>query len=63
MEPKSQLQKTLPVFDRQAVFAEVDKSNVRFQDYTKDERLAFAEEARAIKFGAISSHEARRVRH
>lgn len=41
--------KALPEFDRQAVFAEVDASNRRFEHYTKTERESFAEAARASK--------------
>jgi hypothetical protein len=63
MELETHRVKALPTFERQAIFAEVDKSNVRFEDYTKQQRLVFATEARAQKTGALSSHEARRVRH
>lgn len=63
MALKLQRAKELPAFDRQVVFAEVDKSNVRFEDYTKEQRMVFAAEARAQKLGVIQSHEARRARY
>jgi hypothetical protein len=37
-----------PKFDRVLVFGEVDKSNKRFQNYSREERRVFAEEARAL---------------
>lgn len=53
----------LPAFDRAAVFAEVDKSNLRFEDYSKGEREDFAKQARAVKLGGPVSHEVRRAGH
>ena len=49
MNPKAQHGKAKPTFDRQAVFAEVEASNRRFEDYTKDQRREFAAMARAQK--------------
>jgi hypothetical protein len=63
MALKSQREKKLPAFDREVIFAEVDASNLRFEDYTKQQRAAFAAETRSQKLGAFSAHEARRARH
>jgi len=57
---KLKQQKDLPDFDREAVFAAVDASNKRFDDYSKEERRAFVSEVRAQQLGV---HEARRLRH
>jgi hypothetical protein len=50
----------LPKFDRQAIFAEVDASNRRFEDYTSEERRELATSAKAQRVGM---HEARRARY
>jgi len=59
MNLESQLRKTKPVFNRSAVFAEVEKSNARFEGYSKEQRRAFAGVARALK--VLSGHEVRRA--
>ena len=59
MALKSQREK-LPAFDRKVIFAEVDASNRRFEDYTKEQRQKFASEARAVRLGV---YEASRPRH
>lgn len=49
MSLKTQLNKTKPAFNRAAVFAEVEKSNLRFESYSKAQRKVFAAVARALK--------------
>jgi len=36
-------------FDREAIFAEVDASNKRFETYTEEQRKQFSEEARRLR--------------
>lgn len=62
MSLKNQTKQSLPEFDRAAVFAEVDNSNRRFDDYSKEQRAAFAQQVRSAKTGAIRN-EVRRARH
>jgi hypothetical protein len=59
MAIKSQ-SKELPAFDRAVIFAEVDASNQRFENYTAAQRRELAAAAKAQRVGM---HEARRVRH
>jgi hypothetical protein len=59
MENKSQ-REGLPAFDRVVIFAEVDASNQRFENYSAEQRRALAAEAKAQRVGL---HEARRARH
>jgi hypothetical protein len=59
MNLKSQHRSVKPAFNRLAVFAEVEKSNFRFENYSKDQRRAFAKVARASKM--LSGHEVRRA--
>jgi hypothetical protein len=53
MNLKSQLRKAKPAFNRAAVFAEVERSNRRFESYTKEQRRGFAAVTRALKLAAL----------
>lgn len=39
-------QNSLPKFDREKVFAAVDESNLRFNNYTEEQRREFLNEAK-----------------
>ena len=50
MSNESQRKQAKP-FNRVAVFAEVDESNVRFETYSKEQRAAFSAQVRELKPG------------
>jgi hypothetical protein len=46
---KTKITKQLPVFIKDLIFDEIDKSNMRFNNYTKKQRKKFAVNARVLR--------------
>lgn len=49
MKPGTSKLNDLPAFDREAVFAAVDRSTDRFETYTKEQREQFVKQARELR--------------
>lgn len=59
----NQQRENRPKVDRETLFASVDRSNARFDHYSKTDRQTFAAEARAVKSGVQLVNETRRAGH
>ncbi len=57
------LQVCMKQFDREAIFAEVDASNKRFETYTEEDRILMREELRRMRDGIDKeiSHEKKMI--